>query len=182
MTEQPKPEPRANAPYEGALNIAFNRLTSEILIFLLAYMILLIGLAAFGSSIETELRSLFYIIPVLGVGAYIWLKRRTIVKKAGDQSVQVRSHRAEDEAYVGGVRCPVQALPNKVDVDSYKASGRAQVVGVDVGNTHVTSTETAQSTDAQNIMLIFQQLNQENRKRLFVNAMDMLTKQEQPNA
>jgi hypothetical protein len=91
MTEQPKPEPRANAPYEGALNIAFNRLTSEILIFLLAYTILLIGVVVFGAGLPTELRTLLYIIPILGVVAYVWLQKRTIVKKAAAGNVDVVS-------------------------------------------------------------------------------------------
>jgi hypothetical protein len=66
-------EKQSSPPYEAALNKAFDKLTSEILIFLLAYTILLIGLAVFGSGIATQFRNLLYIIPVLGVVAYVTL-------------------------------------------------------------------------------------------------------------
>ena len=69
-------------PYERVLAKAFDKLTSEILIFLLAYTILLIGLLYFGINIPDTWRNFFYLIPVIGVLAYIWLQQGGIHKYA----------------------------------------------------------------------------------------------------
>src|SRR5437016_2686080 len=79
------------APYEVPLTRAFDKLTSQIFLFLLAYVILLIGLAVFGSQLADTLRNLFYVIPVLGVLAYVWLRQRKIVQVAKNNGIDVRA-------------------------------------------------------------------------------------------
>src|SRR5436305_7829631 len=76
-----------NAPYEVPLTKAFDKLTSQIFLFLLAYVILLIGLAVFGSNLAVTLRSLFYILPILGIAAYLWQQQRAIVKDGKDRGI-----------------------------------------------------------------------------------------------
>src|SRR5215470_16459936 len=80
-----------SAPFEAPLTKAFDKLTSEIFIFLLAYVILLIGLAIFGSELANTLRNLLYLIPVLGVMAYVWLQQRKIVNVAKEQGINVKA-------------------------------------------------------------------------------------------
>src|SRR5437868_7186506 len=101
-TAQPNVVSR-NAPYEVPLTKAFDKLTSQIFLFLLAYVILLIGLAVFGSSLAVTLRSLLYILPILGVGAYLWQHQRAIVKDGKDRGIDVKAGKITGQARVGGV-------------------------------------------------------------------------------
>ena len=57
-----------SVPFEPALLKAFDKLTNEILIFLLAYVILLIGLGVFADELSETLKNLLYIIPIMGAG------------------------------------------------------------------------------------------------------------------
>src|SRR5438876_1425239 len=99
MDEQPSQEKSEqsshvvsrNVPYEVPLTRAFDKLTSQIFIFLLAYVILLIGLAVFGSGLIVTLRSLLYILPVLGVIAYLWQQRKTIRRDGEDRGIDVKA-------------------------------------------------------------------------------------------
>jgi hypothetical protein len=121
---------RMGAPYEAALTAALNRLTSEVLVFLLAYTILLVGLSVLGGAIVPALRALFYVIPVLGVGAYVLLRRRRAVRSARRQGVDVGSLLAGGRATVVGVRGRAGVSPN-VRLRSGIAGGDAVVAGYD---------------------------------------------------
>ena len=179
MAKQPKTGSRADAPYEGALNIALNKLTSEVLLFLLAYTILLIGIAVFGSGLTTELRTLLYIIPILGVVAYVWLQRRTIVRKAAAGNVGVRSTVARGGSEVIGVLGPGQEQGNTT-VDSLFASS-SRVIGRDYGGAGSQSASTANDTDVQYLIEIFQKLEEAGRNELIANALKIQKKQGQSN-
>lgn len=165
------------APFEGALIKAFDKLTSQIFIFLLAYVILLIGLAGFGSEMAATLRNLLYIIPVLGVVAYVWLQQRQIIKQASDKGVHVRAGIVKDSAYVAGRRGPISDSPDTVTVGVGLAS-RGTVIGVDNSSADDTGVDTPQSSDAKYLMDIFQKLNESNRRKLIGSAQGMLNKQE----
>jgi hypothetical protein len=147
MAEQPRTDPQANAPYEEALKIALNKLTSEVFIFLLAYTILLIGIAVFGSGLTTQLRTLFYIIPILGVAAYIWLRRPNIVKKAAGD-VRVRALLARGGANVIGVRGGPGQEQGNTDVSAGIASG-SNVIGRDYGRVGSQSASDADAADVR---------------------------------
>jgi hypothetical protein len=170
-----------NPPYEATLNTALNKLTNEIFIFLLAYLMLLIGLSVFGSSLVAELRTLLYIIPILGVMAYVRLRRRNLSQKEHRYNVQVRSGIAAEESYVGGERDPTQGGPGRTRVTSLFAR-RSTVIGRDVGGQTGGSTEASPAVNAQYLLNIFQQLDQANQRRLISSAQSLLDKKQSPNA
>ena len=180
MTEQPTPKPRTDAPYEGALNIALNKLTSEVLLFLLAYTILLIGIAVFGSGLPTELRTLFYIIPILGVVAYVWSQKRRIVRRAAAGNVRVGSTVARRGAEVIGVRGPGQEQGNTT-VDSLFASG-SRVIGRDYGRADNQSASAADSADVHYLVEIFQKLEEAGQNELMTNALEIQKRERQSHA
>lgn len=90
----------ANAPYEALLTKAFDKLTSEVFIFLLAYVMLLLGLAMFGSLLAGTIRNVLYILPVLGVLSYVWLQQRVMVKKAAEKGIKLKAGILKDSAQV----------------------------------------------------------------------------------
>jgi hypothetical protein len=180
MTEQPTPEPQANAPYEGALNIALNKLTSEVLLFLLAYTILLIGMAVFGSGLPSELRTLLYVIPILGVVAYVWLQKRTIEKRAEDGNVRVGSAVARKGAEVIGVRGPGQEQGDTT-VESLFASD-SRVIGRDYGRADDQSASAADSADVQYLVEIFQKLEEVGQNELMTKALEIQKRERQSHA
>ena len=180
MTEQPKPGPQTNAPYERALNIALNKLTSEVLLFLLAYTILLIGITVFGSGLPTELRTLFYIIPILGVVAYVWLQKRNIVKREAAGNVRVGSSVARRGAEVIGVRGPGPEQGNTT-VDSLFASD-SHVIGRDYGRADSQTASAADAADVRYLVEIFQKLDEAGRNELMTNALEIRKKHGQSNA
>ena len=180
MTEQSKPKPQTDAPYEGALNIALNKLTSEVLIFLLAYTILLIGIAVFGSGLAAELRTLLYVIPILGVVAYAWLQKRQILKRATAGNVRVGSTVARRGAEVIGIRGPGQEQGNTT-VDSLFASD-SRVIGRDYGRADSQSTSAVDAADVRYLVEIFQKLDEAGRNELMTNALEIRKKHGQSNA
>ena len=173
--------PASQQPYEaalsGALTAAINKLSSEILIFLLAYVILLVLLSTLGSGIPTELRALLYIIPVLGVGGYIWVRKRNVVRAAHDsaQRLRVSALSATDDAYVAGVRGSVGEAPGDVSVQSGRASGRARVIGVDTA-----AADGEDAADVRYLLDVARQLDPAGRRQLIARAQAMLGKQGTP--
>ena len=92
----------SRAPFEDVLGKGIEKLTSEIFIFLLCYTILLIGLAVFGAQLAIEFRTLLYLVPVLGVAPYFWLRRQQLTTEAQTAKEnllrQTEQRRAEIEA------------------------------------------------------------------------------------
>jgi len=177
-SEQGVAQPNAlsrNAPYEVSLTKAFDKLTSQIFLFLLAYVILLIGLAVFGSSLAVTLRGLLYILPILGVVAYLWQQQRAIVKEGRDRGIDVKAGKITGQARVGGiVKAPSDRdIPNNVKVRVNRAQNSARISGVEFGDGDESNNET--SYFAQ----VFQQLSQQNQRKLIESAHRMLTQQEQ---
>jgi len=168
MAEQPRTEPQANAPFEEALKIALNRLTSEVFIFLLAYTILLIGIAIFGSGLTTQLRTLFYIIPILGITAYMWLRRPAIVKKAAG-NVRVRVLLAQEGAKVIGVRGGPGQEQGHTDVRAGFVS-RSEVFGRDYSGVGSQNRSDADAASVRYLAEIFQNLEKAGQNELMTNA------------
>lgn len=112
MAEQSK------APYEEALSKGIEKLTSEIFIFLLCYTILLIGMAVLGTKLPTELRTLLYILPVLGIGPYLWLRRQQLMtetQKAKDNLLaQTEARKMEKDEKIAELEAENARLKNLV--------------------------------------------------------------------
>jgi hypothetical protein len=155
-------------PYEKALLKAFEKLTSEVLLFLLAYMILLIGSETLAPSMSSTLRGLLYIIPILGVGAHVWLKRTNVAKAARDHDVEVSAGITTGSAQVTGLRGPASATPASIKVSSGFAGDHAQVTGVDHGPTGRTDDPPA---DEQYMLKLFRELDDAGRRELVSRAM-----------
>jgi hypothetical protein len=167
-----------NAPYERVLSKAFDKLTSEVLIFLLAYTILLVVLVWIGPNLGTWLLTLFYIIPILGLITYVWLKRRDIAQREQEREVQVKVRRARGEAYVVGEEGSFQNISGSTTVNAGNVSDKARVKGRVIGST---PSDTSNS-DANYLVSVFERLNRGNQTRIVSQAIDMLTRQDNPDA
>ena len=112
------------------LSQALQRLTSEILIYLLGYAVLVASLIIWGGSVNPALRNILYILPPLGIAAYIYQQRRRVKSK--------RLPRVAVSALFtgrGGSVLGIEGLDYKGDV-SVKAGiarGGSEVVGVKAG-------------------------------------------------
>lgn len=153
----------SSVPYETALAKAFDKLTSEIFVFLLAYMILIIGLATLGQGIPDGLRGLLYIIPILGILAYGWSRKRTVTQDPGASGINVRAIFVKD-GYVGGIRGSANSAPNNVDVSGGFITGGGTVIGVDQP-----SQQTGQT--AQFLVSIFDGLDENDQDEIIQYAL-----------
>lgn len=176
-----RPASASSGPYEAPLTKAFDKLTSQIFIFLLAYVILLIGLTVFGSQLADTLRNLFYIIPVLGVIAYVWLQQRGIVKDAKEKGIDVKAGMVSDSARVFGVRGAKAGddLPENVRVGTVLARGNAEVGAVIYGDAE---SEVPQSGVLEVLTDIFKQLDRSSQIELISSAQSLLDKQGERHA
>ncbi len=169
-----QPSVSRNAPYEVPLTKAFDKLTSQIFLFLLAYVILLIGLAVFGSSLVVTLRTLLYILPVLGVIAYLWQQQRAIEKDGKNRGIDVKAGKITGQARIGGVvNAPRDRdVPNDIRVHVRQAKDSARISGVEYDDGDESNDETSY------IARIFQQLSQQNQRKLIDSAHRILNQQE----
>ena len=123
-------------PYADALNLAFKKLTSEVFIFLLAYVILLIGMGVFAQQAEKSTRYLLYAIPVVGIAGELLLRKGPIVRKAGEEAarqVRVKAGRTTRGSKVIGASAPSgKDLPESIEVAAKRTDGGSTVQGVDI--------------------------------------------------
>lgn len=171
-------DPASPVPYATVLAKAFDKLTSQILIFLLAYVILLIGLAVFGSQMAATYRNLLYIIPLLGVGAFAFEKRNKIIKDGREKGVNVKAYSVSGSARVIGVRGATGDQPSNVKLTVGRASDKAVVHGVEYANATLADAAESVGSDTQYLVETFQQLNKANRRELIASAQRMIGKQE----
>jgi hypothetical protein len=153
-----------DAPYESALGIAFQKLSSQVLIFLLAYVILIIGMEFFASGTAAQLRVLLYLIPILGAGAYVLLEKRKmrlngISAAAGYASGSTVEGVRGDPGKVSG---PVRAMAG------FAVKG-ATVRGVDMGGGEI-----HRPADLAYLSDLFANLDEEGRQELIATAMELL--------
>ena len=153
-----------DAPYESALEIAFQKLSSQVLIFLLAYVILIIGMEVFAGGAAAELRVLLYLIPMLGAGAYVLLEKRK-VKPGG---VSAAAGYASGST-VEGVRGDPGKLSGPVRATAGFAIKGATVRGVDMGGG-----ELDRPADLTYLSDLFANLDEEGRQKLITTAMELL--------
>jgi len=169
----PKPSTSAlSAPYETVLIKAFNKLTSQVFIFLLAYLILVIGLAVLAPQLTSQVRTLLYLLPILGIGAYLWQQQRSLAGKAKRRGIDVKAGVVMGSAQVTGVRSHTGSadLPKDVSVGVGLAAGKGEVGGV-----YIDQEETGDlASDAQYLLETFQQLSPPKRRKLISSAQKLL--------
>jgi hypothetical protein len=161
-----------SAPYETVLIKAFDKLTSQVFIFLLAYLILVIGLAVFAPQLVAEVRTILYALPVLGIGAYLWQQHRTLAGQAKRHGINVKAGITTGDARVTGVVSDADSvdLPKDVNVTAGLATGKSRVVGVVVGQEEAGD----QAIDTQYLLETFQQLSAHKRRKLIASAQKLL--------
>jgi hypothetical protein len=164
---------RVSPPYEAVVNTAVKKLTDEILLFLLAYTILLIGVALFGSNLTATMRTLLYLIPLLGVAAHVWMRRPGAGRAAG-RHVRVRSAIAAGRSYVGGERGTGQGSGG-TDVGSLFAGGGSTVVGRDAGGRD--ADEAPATARTEYLLDLFRQLDTPGQMKLVESAQTLLEQQ-----
>lgn len=177
MSEE-KQIPTQSAPYEVPLTKAFEKLTSEIFIFLLAYVILVIGLAVFGENLAKTIKTLLYVIPVLGVVAYVWLKQKMINSQA-NKGINVNVDKIKDSANVVGAKGvkDKNSIPDKVSVDVKEAEGNSFVGGVVFGDEMPDVNNKPADNSEKFLVDLFMKLDEENRGELISNALKLVKKQ-----
>jgi hypothetical protein len=114
-------------PYEAVLAKTVDKLTNEFLLFLIGYCILLIGAEYLTPHLFSRLKLLFYVLPVLGIVAYLYSKRSGLKQKL---EVEVRALVA-DRARIIGITGDASDLQGSVDVKAGVATRGAEVIGVD---------------------------------------------------
>jgi len=131
---------------------------------LLAYMILLIGRAALGSEIPPELRTLLYLIPVLGVAAYVWMKRWRVTRST-QRDVDVRAGVTTGGATVLGESGPLSDRPGRTEVrNGYAGSG------LTVAGRMVSDSSNEDPKISQDFIDTYRKLSLENRIKLLGRA------------
>lgn len=157
-------------PYQVALNKAFDKLTSEVLIFLLAYTILVVAVLFLREHIPHTFAILLYLIPLLGILAYGWLRKKTIVRDPAAAGIRVRALLVGGKGQVFGVKGPgsVQGEHGHVNVAAGVVRGDGQVVGIDQSP--------KLSGGAQHLLEIFDRLDEEGRAKLVASALRLLEK------
>jgi hypothetical protein len=163
------------APYEAPLTKAFDKLTSEIFIFLLAYVILIIGLAVFGEKLANTIKTLLYIIPVLGVAAYAWQNQKVIRTNASKRGVDVRAGMVTGSAKVVGSRGDPN--PGNVKLSVGWAGGNSSVMGSDVGSQEIRKDNESADFSEKFLIEQFVKLNESNRRELIARLLKLLDKQ-----
>jgi hypothetical protein len=167
MTDQQESTPRTEpnvitaSPLIDALGKAVAKLTSQIFIFLIAYLILAAFLTLSTSQIPAEIRIALLVIPILGLLVYASLKRRKILTQTRDLDVQVRAGIATGAATVAGVRGAAPDSLRSVKADVGYAGGRATVVGVDNP-----ASAASPEADAAFLLQMFQKLAPKDRLEL----------------
>lgn len=110
------------------LSQALQRLTSEVLIYLLAYAVLVASLIIWGKPVNPALRNILYILPPLGVAAYLYQQRRR-VKSSRPPRVAVTSLFTGRQGSVIGI----DGTGWQGDVKVKAGIAKGKVAGVKVG-------------------------------------------------
>jgi hypothetical protein len=162
------------APYEPVLLIAFDKLTNQILIFLLAYVILLIGLGVFAIELSDTLKNLLYIIPILGAGGYFLSQNRKISNDAEKHGINVKAGWVSGKAKVIGKRSPTgeASVSENIDVIAGVAKGEAEIAGVVIED----KKPVEPPPDIGYLSNLYEDLNDDGRRKLIEKAHDYVEK------
>lgn len=183
------PPPLVNAssaspsPYEAVLIKAFERLTSEIFLFLLAYAVLVVVLSVFNVAMTDTLQNLLYLIPILGVITYTWVRQRSLARDAKKweetpkDGVYVEVDQARGNADIGGIVGSHQEPTTNVGVVVKRASDHAKVRGIEYGQHN----QTLPLADESYLVDLFQRLDDTRRRKLIGQAQKLLETQMEVN-
>jgi hypothetical protein len=158
------------APFSGVLAKTVDKLTSQIFLFVIAYVMVVAALAYWGVEVPVELRTAVCLLPGLAIAAYVYLERSKIRQTVQAHGIDVRARIATSGAQVTGVRGGA-APEGDVNVRVGVATGKAQVVGLDYGRGGDTGGEA-------NLLEVYRKLNAAERGRLFSKALTALEKQQ----
>lgn len=167
MPAKKTPDKNADAsslklPYEDVLARTVDKLTNEFFLFLIGYCVLLIGAEYLTPNLFSHFRWLFYIIPILGMVVYLFVKRGRIRNKI---QVDVRSIWA-DHARVAGITGDASKLEGSVNVVAGMTSEGAEVIGIDqaAGN--------RQPSDEGYLLDVYRSLDDVGRRAVMKAAVD----------
>lgn len=116
-----------NPTFGSTLQRIVEKLTNQMLLFLLGYGLLLIGITQVDTQLPEPVSLGLLLIPIVGASAYMYEKKRKLQHEL--RLVNVGVGFAGDRAYVAGVRG--EGVDGDVDVGVGVATGGAQVLGVD---------------------------------------------------
>jgi hypothetical protein len=166
VSSEPNPP---SLPYGAMLRAGLEKLTDQVLIFLLLYVMLLIGVSVFAPDMANQFRALLYIVPILGVVAFVWVRRRSLKVSARTRDVRVQSAIAVGAGtYVGGERGTGQDGTGATNVGSLLAAGGAAVIGRDV------PVQTQELPRVQYLLEIFHALDELKQRKLIADAQRLL--------
>lgn len=165
-----KPE-KSSVSLELVLLKAFDKLTSQVFIFLLAYTLLLVIVVVKGSQMPAEFRLVLTVIPLLGVVGFIWLRHMRLRTESSSAGISVQAGEISDSASVAGVRGAQSPdyVPENVNVSVKHGSGHANIVGVEY------ETVSRRQDDSQENQLIqlFRNLPSSERNALLDHAIQL---------
>jgi len=151
-------------PYEAALGMAFQKLSSQILIFLLAYVILIIGMEVFAGEAAAQLRVLLYLIPILGACAYVLLEKR----KVKSNGISAAAGYASGSTVEG-----IRGDPGKVSGPVRAMAGFA-VKGAKIRGVDMDGREADRPADLTYLSELFAKLDEDDRQKLISAAIGLL--------
>ena len=164
--------PQINIPVAlvDTLTRTVKRLTSQVLLFLVAYLILIVILILAGAAIGSEVRAGLSFIPVLGVTAYVYLQKKTLdtQTRAVDNHTRVVVESVEN-VKIGG-RFGQGGNEGVVDVQ-VKDAKDAVIVGIDA-----TPSATSQDSERDYLLKIFDGLGADGRRKMVSAAMKLQVK------
>ncbi len=154
----------------GTLTTTVKRLTSQVLLFLVAYLILVTILILAGAAIGPEVRAGLFFAPVLGIMAYVYLQKKTLdaQTRAVDDRTRVVVERVENVK--AGGRLGQVGNEGEVDVQ-VKDAKDAVIVGIDA-----TPGILFQDSQRDYLLKIFDALGPDARRDLVEKAMELEAK------
>jgi hypothetical protein len=154
--------------YDSAVKRALEKLTSEIFIFIIGYTALLAALIATGTRIPNRLEQLIVLLPLVGIVAYAWLRKRTVIRDPSARGVRLKALFVKDSTIVG-VQGPGAAAADLQNVDVQVGFAvRGEVAGVNSG-----ADRTPAATDAAYLLDLFNGLTNDGKRKLISSALGM---------
>jgi len=177
-TEDIPPSLQNNIPVAlvDTLTKAVKRLTSQVLLFLIAYLILVAILILAGATIEPKVQAGLFFVPVLGIIAYVYLEKKTLdtQTRAVEDSTRVVAEKVDNSEIVGR-RGKVDQNEGSVDV-RVKDAKNAMIVGVDAMPGTV-----SQNSQRDYLLKIFDGLGADARRNLVDKAIALEAKRSRPS-
>lgn len=164
-TEISTDKQKSMVPYEASFSKGLEKLTDQILVFLLLYMILLIGLDLFAKGIVEKYRPLLYIIPIGGVISYAWRQKKNAVKNKNDIRQGTKIDVKETYGRVLGKQGDLSE--GYVDIQAGQVGKDAEIIGE---SSYFDDNRANNSTDVKFLIDIFEQLNSSDKLEIINNA------------